>query len=208
VGVDVRWAARRGADAAPGLAHAVSEKALAAAKTSPSCQVLFLLGGHAPQQGEVLPVHPATQPALWPLAEAIDMLHEEAWSACSPATNRHAEACAVAVRAGASRSGARSKALLVIADRHPAAHRTQRRHLPQDALEHYDVSLGRGSARSPARCSASPPGRHQRPHHDATLAGVEMGLKYGVRTSRRACARPWTISPRRLGHEAIDSRSI
>ena len=68
-GVDVTvGGSQKGLMLPPGLGfNAVSDKALAAAKTGEAAQVLFLLGGDAArQQGGLLPLHARHQPALRP----------------------------------------------------------------------------------------------------------------------------------------------
>ena len=169
-GVDVTvGGSQKGLMLPPGLGfNAVSEKALAATKTSKLPKSYFSWEDMLPANKEgFFPYTPATN-LLYGLAEAIDMLHEEGLGARvrppRPARGRRAPR-----RAGV---GPRDlvpggEVLLVLADRHPAAREPQRRRLPQNGARALRRVAGHGSQQDCRQgVPHRPPGRHQRPHHD------------------------------------------
>ena len=93
------------------------------------------------------------------------------------------------------------------ADRRDDARRLRRRPLPQHLLERFDMSLGTGLGKSPARSFRI---GHLGDINDLTLlgalAGVEMGLSLaGVPHRKGGVAPPWTICGRPRQTEQEDA---
>ncbi|MFG1412636.1 aminotransferase class V-fold PLP-dependent enzyme [Xanthobacter sp. VTT E-85241] len=180
-GVDVTVAgSQKGLMLPPGLSFtAVSEKALAATKTSKLPKLFWaweeMLG---PNRNGFFPYTPGTT-LLYGLAEAIDMLNEEGLENVFARHDRHAEATRRAVRAWglevlcreAKYYSSSLTAVLV-----PEGHDADR--FRQVALEHFDISLGTGLTKLQGRVFRI---GHLGDTNDLTilgaLAGVEMGLE-------------------------------
>jgi alanine-glyoxylate transaminase/serine-glyoxylate transaminase/serine-pyruvate transaminase len=179
-GVDVTvGGAQKGLMLPPGLGfNAVSEKALAAAKTSTHPKSYFsweemLLAN----KNGFFPYTPATS-ILYGLAEAIDMLHEEGLERVFARHDRHAEG----VRRAAAAWGLqvlckdpRCYSSSLTAIMMPEGHDADA--LRSVALEHFDVSLGTGLAKLAGKVFRV---GHLGDTNDLTiiaaLAGIEMSL--------------------------------
>jgi alanine-glyoxylate transaminase/serine-glyoxylate transaminase/serine-pyruvate transaminase len=180
-GVDVTvGGSQKGLMLPPGLGfNAVSEKALAATKTSKLPKSYFawedMLG---PNKEGFFPYTPATN-LLYGLAEAIDMLHEEGLERVFARHDRHAEGVRRAVRAWGLEiwcKEAKYYSSSLTAILMPAGHNADA--FRKTALEHFDVSLGTGLSKVAGKVFRI---GHLGDTNDltmiATLAGVEMGLK-------------------------------
>ena len=205
-GVDVTvGGSQKGLMLPPGLGfNAVSEKALAAAKTSKLPKSYFSWEEMLPANKEgFFPYTPATN-LLYGLAEAIDMLHEEGLERVFARHDRHAEGVRRAVRAWGLEIWCKdekcySSSLTAILL--PAGHNADA--FRKTALEHFDVSLGTGLSKVAGKVFRV---GHLGDTNDltmiATLAGVEMGLKLagvphkpeGVRAAMDYFAQ--TVTPR------------
>ena len=158
-GVDVTvGGSQKGLMLPPGLSfNAVSDKALAAAKTAKLPKSFWDWDEMiAANKNGFFPYTPATN-LLYGLAEAIDMLHEEGLENVFARHDRHAEATRRAVQRLGSRDPVpRAEALFAVAHRDPDARGPRRRRVPRRrarALQR--LARHRASASSPARCSAS-----------------------------------------------------
>jgi len=180
-GVDVTvGGSQKGLMLPPGLGfNAVSEKALAATKTSKLPKSYFSWEDMLPANKEgFFPYTPATN-LLYGLAEAIDMLHEEGLERVFARHDRHAEGVRRAVRAWGLEiwcKEARYYSSSLTAILMPAGHNADT--FRKTALEHFDVSLGTGLSKIAGKVFRI---GHLGDTNDltmiATLAGVEMGLK-------------------------------
>jgi alanine-glyoxylate transaminase/serine-glyoxylate transaminase/serine-pyruvate transaminase len=180
-GVDVTvGGSQKGLMLPPGLGfNAVSEKALAAAKTARLPKSYFSWEDMAPANREgFFPYTPATN-LLYGLAEAIDMLHEEGLERVFARHDRHAEGVRRAVRAWGLEVWCRepkhySSSLTGVTM--PAGHDADG--LRKTALDRFDVSLGTGLTKLAGKVFRI---GHLGDTNDltivATLAGVEMALK-------------------------------
>jgi alanine-glyoxylate transaminase / serine-glyoxylate transaminase / serine-pyruvate transaminase len=179
-GVDVTvGGSQKGLMLPPGLGfNAVSDKALAAAKTAKLPKSYFgweeMLAAN--KEG-FFPYTPATN-LLYGLAEAIDMLNEEGLDRVFVRHDRHAEAVRRAVRAWGLEVLCRdpkhySSSLTAVLM--PAGHNADA--LRNVALENFDVSLGTGLTKVAGKVFRI---GHLGDINDltivATLAGVEMAL--------------------------------
>jgi alanine-glyoxylate transaminase/serine-glyoxylate transaminase/serine-pyruvate transaminase len=179
-GVDVTvGGSQKGLMLPPGLGfNAVSDKALAATKTSKLPKSYFSWEEMLPANKEgFFPYTPATN-LLYGLAEAVDMLHEEGLSHVFARHDRHAEGVRRAVRAWGLEILCKdpkyySSSLTAILM--PAGHNADA--FRKTALEHFDVSLGTGLSKVAGKVFRI---GHLGDTNDltmiATLAGVEMGL--------------------------------
>jgi len=179
-GVDVTvGGSQKGLMLPPGLGfNAVSDKALAATKTSKLPKSYFSWEEMLPANKEgYFPYTPATN-LLYGLAEAVDMLHEEGLSHVFARHDRHAEGVRRAVRAWSLEILCKdpkyySSSLTAIMM--PAGHNADA--FRKTALEHFDVSLGTGLSKVAGKVFRI---GHLGDTNDltmiATLAGVEMGL--------------------------------
>ena len=180
-GVDVTvGGSQKGLMLPPGLGfNAVSDKALAATKTSKLPKSYFSWEDMLPANKEgYFPYTPATS-LLYGLAEAIDMLHEEGLERVFARHDRHAEGVRRAVRAWGLEiwcKEARCYSSSLTAILLPAGHNADA--LRKTALEHFDVSLGTGLSKVAGKVFRI---GHLGDTNDLTmiaaLAGVEMGLK-------------------------------
>jgi alanine-glyoxylate transaminase/serine-glyoxylate transaminase/serine-pyruvate transaminase len=180
-GVDVTvGGSQKGLMLPPGLGfNAVSDKALAATKTSKLPKSYFSWEEMLPANKEgYFPYTPATN-LLYGLAEAVDMLHEEGLSHVFARHARHAEGVRRAVKAWGLEILCKdpkyySSSLTAIMM--PAGHNADA--FRKTALEHFDVSLGTGLSKVAGKVFRI---GHLGDTNDltmiATLAGVEMGLK-------------------------------
>jgi alanine-glyoxylate transaminase/serine-glyoxylate transaminase/serine-pyruvate transaminase len=179
-GVDVTvGGSQKGLMLPPGLGfNAVSEKALAATKSSKLPKSYFSWEDMLPANKDgFFPYTPATN-LLYGLAEAIDMLHEEGLERVFARHDRHAEGVRRAVRAwgleiwckDAKYYSASLTAILM-----PTGHNADA--FRKTALEHFDVSLGTGLSKVAGKVFRI---GHLGDFNDltlmGTLAGVEMGL--------------------------------
>jgi alanine-glyoxylate transaminase/serine-glyoxylate transaminase/serine-pyruvate transaminase len=179
-GVDVTvGGSQKGLMLPPGLGfNAISEKALAATKTSKLPKSYWSWDEMiASNKTGYFPYTPATN-LLYGLAEAIDMLHEEGFDNVFARHDRHAEATRRAVKAWGleiwckePRHYSSSLTAVLMPSGHDA---DQFRKL---ALEHFDVSLGTGLSKIAGKVFRI---GHLGDTNDltilGTLAGVEMGL--------------------------------
>jgi len=163
----------------PGLGfNAVSDKALAATKTSKLPKSYFAWEDMLPANKEgFFPYTPATN-LLYGLAEAIDMLHEEGLERVFARHDRHAEGVRRAVKAWDLEILCRDPkyySSTLTAVLMPAGHNADA--FRKTALEHFDVSLGTGLTKVAGKVFRI---GHLGDTNDltmiATLAGVEMGL--------------------------------
>jgi alanine-glyoxylate transaminase/serine-glyoxylate transaminase/serine-pyruvate transaminase len=164
----------------PGLSfNAVSEKALAAAKTAKMHRYYWdwqeML---APNRQGFFPYTPATN-LLYGLREAISMLHEEGLKNVFARHARHGEAARAAVRAWGleivcENPAEYSNSLTAVFM--PEGHDADR--LRQTILENFDMSLGAGLSKLARRVFRI---GHLGHFNDlmlmGTLSGVEMGLR-------------------------------
>ncbi len=180
-GVDVTvGGSQKGLMLPPGLSfNAVSEKALAAAKTCASMKAFWSWEDMAgPNATGFFPYTPATN-LLYGLAEAIDMLHEEGLENVFARHDRHAEATRRAVQAWGLE-------ILCNSPKHYSSSLTAVR-LPEghdaDAFrkvvaETFNMSLGNGLSKLAGRVFRI---GHLGDFNDlmlaGTLSGVEMGLE-------------------------------
>ena len=179
-GVDVTvGGSQKGLMLPPGLSfNAVSEKALAAAKTSTLPKSFW--GWEemiAANKGGFFPYTPATN-MLYALAEAIDMLHEEGLDNVFARHERHAEATRRAVAAWGLEvfcREARHHSPVLTGVLMPDG--VDADHVRKVILDHFDLSLGTGLSKVARRMFRI---GHLGDTNDltiiATLAGVEMGL--------------------------------
>lgn len=179
-GVDVTVAgSQKGLMLPPGLSfNAISEKALAAAKSSKTPKLFWSWEEMLPHNAKgFFPYTPGTN-LLYGLAEAIDMLHEEGLENVFARHNRHAEATRRAVRAWGLEILCRepkyySSSLTAVLL--PEGHNADE--FRQTALEGFDISLGTGLGKLAGRVFRI---GHLGDTNDLTilgaLAGVEMGL--------------------------------
>ena len=179
-GVDVTvGGSQKGLMLPPGLGfNAVSDKALAAAKTSKHPKSYFSWEEMLPANKDgFFPYTPATN-LLYGLAEAIDMLHEEGLDRVFARHDRHAEGVRRAVKAWGLEvwckdpkyySSSLTAVLMPQGQNADALRKT--------ALDHFDVSLGTGLTKLAGKVFRI---GHLGDTNDltmiGTLAGVEMGL--------------------------------
>jgi alanine-glyoxylate transaminase/serine-glyoxylate transaminase/serine-pyruvate transaminase len=180
-GVDVTvGGSQKGLMLPPGLGfNAVSDKALAATKTSKLPKSYFSWEDMLPANKEgFFPYTPATN-LLYGLAEAIDMLHEEGLDRVFARHDRHAEGVRRATRAWGLEVWCKdpkfySSSLTAILM--PSGHNADA--FRKTALDHFDVSLGTGLSKLAGKVFRI---GHLGDTNDlsviATLAGVEMGLR-------------------------------
>ena len=180
-GVDVTvGGSQKGLMLPPGLGfNAVSDKALAATKSSKLPKSYFSWEDMLPANKEgFFPYTPATN-LLYGLAEAIDMLHEEGLERVFARHDRHAEGVRRAVKAWGLEIWCKepkcySSSLTAILL--PTGHNADA--FRKTALEHFDVSLGTGLSKVAGKVFRI---GHLGDTNDLTivgaLAGVEMGLK-------------------------------
>jgi alanine-glyoxylate transaminase / serine-glyoxylate transaminase / serine-pyruvate transaminase len=179
-GVDVTvGGSQKGLMLPPGLGfNAVSDKALAATKTSKLPKSYFAWEDMLPANKEgYFPYTPASN-LLYGLAEAIDMLHEEGLDRVFARHDRHAEGVRRATRAWGLEiwcKDAKYYSSSLTAILLPAGHNADA--FRKTALEHFDVSLGTGLTKLAGKVFRI---GHLGDTNDltmvATLAGVEMGL--------------------------------
>jgi len=179
-GVDVTvGGSQKGLMLPPGLGfNAVSDKALAATKSSKLPKSYFSWEDMLPANKEgFFPYTPATN-LLYGLAEAIDMLHEEGLERVFARHDRHAEGVRRAVKAWDLEILCRDPkyySSTLTAVLMPAGHNADA--FRKTALEHFDVSLGTGLTKVAGKVFRI---GHLGDTNDltmiATLAGVEMGL--------------------------------
>jgi alanine-glyoxylate transaminase / serine-glyoxylate transaminase / serine-pyruvate transaminase len=179
-GVDVSVAgSQKGLMLPPGLSfNAVSEKALAASKTSTSPKSFWAWDEMiASNKTGFFPYTPATN-MLYALAEAMDMLHEEGLDNVFARHERHAEATRRAVRAWGLE-------IFCTSERHYSPVLTgvvmpdgiNADTVRKVILDHFDLSLGTGLSKVAGKMFRI---GHLGDTNDltilGTLAGVEMGL--------------------------------
>jgi alanine-glyoxylate transaminase/serine-glyoxylate transaminase/serine-pyruvate transaminase len=179
-GVDVTvGGSQKGLMLPPGLGfNAVSDKALAATKTSKLPKSYFAWEDMLPANKEgFFPYTPATN-LLYGLAEAIDMLHEEGLDRVFARHDRHAEGVRRATRAWGLEiwcKDAKCYSSSLTAILLPVGHNADA--FRKTALEHFDVSLGTGLTKLAGKVFRI---GHLGDTNDltiiATLAGVEMAL--------------------------------
>jgi alanine-glyoxylate transaminase/serine-glyoxylate transaminase/serine-pyruvate transaminase len=179
-GVDVTvGGSQKGLMLPPGLSfNAVSEKALAAAKTSTLPKSFWAWDEMiANNRNGFFPYTPATN-MLYALAEAIDMLHEEGLDNVFARHRRHAEATRRAVRTWGLENLCRNErhySPVLTAVLMPEGHNAD--HLRKVILDHFDLSLGTGLSKVAGKVFRI---GHLGDTNDltiiGTLAGVEMGL--------------------------------
>jgi alanine-glyoxylate transaminase/serine-glyoxylate transaminase/serine-pyruvate transaminase len=179
-GVDVTvGGSQKGLMLPPGLGfNAISEKALAATKTSKLPKSYWSWDEMiASNKTGYFPYTPATN-LLYGLAEAIDMLHEEGFDNVFARHDRHAEATRRAVKAWGLEIWCKepkhySSSLTAVLM--PGGHDADQ--FRKLALEHFDVSLGTGLSKIAGKVFRI---GHLGDTNDltilGTLAGVEMGL--------------------------------
>lgn len=180
-GVDVSVAgSQKGLMLPPGLSfNAVSEKALAAAKSATSAKSYWAWDAMTgPNHSGLFPYTPATN-LLYGLAEAIDMLHEEG---LDNVFARHRKLSA-ATRAAVNTWGLEvlcsnphhySDSLTAV--RLPQGHDAD--HFRQVVLEHFNMSLGNGLAKLSGRVfRIGHLGDFNTLMLMGTLSGVEMGFE-------------------------------
>jgi len=180
-GVDVTVAcSQKGLMLPPGLSfNAVSDKALAAAKTARTHKSYWSWADMAgPNAQGFFPYTPATT-LLYGLSAAIDMLHEEGLDCVFARHARHAEAVRRAVRAWGLEILCRDPTCcspVLTAVMMPAGHDADR--LRKVVLENFDLSLGTGLAKVAGKVFRI---GHLGDTNDLTIvaavAGVEMGLE-------------------------------
>ncbi len=180
-GVDVTvGGSQKGLMLPPGLSfNAVSEKALAAAKTATLPRAYWSWDEmQGPNAEGMFPYTPATN-LLYGLAEAVDMLHEEGLDNVFARHQRHAEATRRAVSAWGLEvlcrnprhySGSLTAVLM------PEGHDADR--FRKVVLDSFDMSLGNGLSKLAGRVFRI---GHLGDFNDlmlaGTLSGVEMGLE-------------------------------
>ncbi|TCK29023.1 alanine-glyoxylate transaminase/serine-glyoxylate transaminase/serine-pyruvate transaminase [Ancylobacter aquaticus] len=179
-GVDVTVSgSQKGLMLPPGLSfNAVSDKALAAAKTSTTPKLFWSWEEQLPHNEKgYFPYTPGTN-LLYGLAEAIDMLHEEGLDNVFARHDRHAEATRRAVRAWGLEVLCRepkyySSSLTAVLM--PEGHDADA--FREKTLNHFDMSLGTGLTKLSGRVFRI---GHLGDTNDLTilgaLSGVEMGL--------------------------------
>ncbi|TQV81614.1 pyridoxal-phosphate-dependent aminotransferase family protein [Denitrobaculum tricleocarpae] len=180
-GVDVTvGGSQKGLMLPPGLSfNAVSDKALAAAKTCASMKAFWSWEDMAgPNATGFFPYTPATN-LLYGLAEAIDMLHEEGLENVFARHDRHAEATRRAVQAWGleilcSEPNHYSSSLTAV--RLPEGHDADA--FRKAVAENFNMSLGNGLSKLAGRVFRI---GHLGDFNDlmlaGTLSGVEMGLE-------------------------------
>ena len=179
-GVDVTvGGSQKGLMLPPGLSfNAVSEKALAASKTSKLPKSFWAWDEMiASNKTGYFPYTPATN-MLYALATAIDMLHEEGLENVFARHQRHAEATRRAVAAWGLENlcrDAKYHSPVLTAVMMPEGHNAD--NLRKVILDHFDLSLGTGLAKVAGKVFRI---GHLGDTNDltilGTLAGVEMGL--------------------------------
>jgi alanine-glyoxylate transaminase/serine-glyoxylate transaminase/serine-pyruvate transaminase len=179
--VDVTVAgSQKGLMLPPGLSFtAVSEKALAAAKTSRAPKLYWSWEEMLPaNRNGFFPYTPGTN-LLYGLAEAIDMLNEEGLDNVFARHDRHAEATRRAVRAWGLEilcKDPRHYSSSLTAVLMPAGHDAD--HFRRVVLEHFDMSLGAGLTKLAGKVFRI---GHLGDTNALTilgaLSGVEMGLE-------------------------------
>jgi alanine-glyoxylate transaminase/serine-glyoxylate transaminase/serine-pyruvate transaminase len=179
-GVDVTvGGSQKGLMLPPGLSfNAVSDKALAAAKTAKQPKLFWSWEEMLPHnRNGFFPYTPATN-LLYGLAEAIDMLTEEGLDNVFARHGRHAEAVRCAVRAWGLEILCREPkhySSTLTAVLMPEGHDADR--FRQVVLDHFDLSLGAGLTKLAGKVFRI---GHLGDVNDLTvlaaLAGVEMGL--------------------------------
>ena len=180
-GVDVTvGGSQKGLMLPPGLSfNAVSEKALAAAKSCTSSKAFWSWEDMAgPNATGFFPYTPATN-LLYGLAEAIDMLHEEGLDEVFARHDRHAEATRRAVRAWGLEilcSEPKHYSSSLTAVRLPEGHDADA--FRKVVAESFNMSLGNGLSKLAGRVFRI---GHLGDFNDlmlaGTLSGVEMGLE-------------------------------
>jgi alanine-glyoxylate transaminase / serine-glyoxylate transaminase / serine-pyruvate transaminase len=179
-GVDVTVAgSQKGLMLPPGLSfNAVSDKALAAAKTSTLPKLFWSWADmQGPNKDGFFPYTPATN-LLYGLAEAIDMLHEEGLDNVFARHDRHGEGVRRAVRAWGLEilcKDPKYYSSVLTAVVMPQGHDSDA--LRKVALDAFDVSLGTGLTKIAGKVFRI---GHLGDTNDLTilaaLAGVEMAL--------------------------------
>lgn len=180
-GVDVTVSgSQKGLMLPPGLSfNAISEKALAAAKTSKLPKLFWSWEEMLPHNEKgFFPYTPGTN-LLYGLAEAVDMLNEEGLDNVFARHDRHAEATRRAVRAWGLEILCREPkyySSVLTAVIVPEGHNAD--DFRAAALKHFDISLGTGLTKLSGRVFRI---GHLGDTNDLTilgaLAGVEMGLQ-------------------------------
>lgn len=179
-GVDVTVSgSQKGLMLPPGLSfNAVSDKALAAAKTSKLPKLFWSWEEMLPHNAKgFFPYTPSTN-LLYGLAEAVDMLHEEGLDNVFARHERHAEATRRAVRAWGLEILCRDPKYyspVLTAVMMPEGHDADA--FRKVVLEHFDMSLGTGLTKLAGKVFRI---GHLGDTNDltilGTLAGIEMGL--------------------------------
>jgi alanine-glyoxylate transaminase / serine-glyoxylate transaminase / serine-pyruvate transaminase len=180
-GVDVTVAgSQKGLMLPPGLGfNAISEKALAAAKSAKSPRYYWdwqeML---KPNRAGFFPYTPATN-LIWGLRESLLMLQEEGLSNVFRRHDRHAEATRAAVRAWGMEvvcEDPREYSSSLTAVLMPEGHDADR--LREFILENFDMSLGTGLGRFAGKVFRI---GHLGHFNDLMLAGALSGVEMGLR---------------------------
>ncbi len=158
-GVDVTvGGAQKGLMLPPGMSfNAVSDKALAASKTSKLTEVVLVLGRHDHhEQARLLPLHAGDPDAAGPRGRDRHAARGRARQRVRPPRPARRGDAARGPRLGPRYRVPRSEILFADHHRGADAGGPRRRRLPRRSRSSTSTSrMGRASARSPARCSAS-----------------------------------------------------